>query len=275
MVSNIKFYTYFWMLIFCSLLLSCSKNGTIAPPDPCTGITVLVNGTVANTTGPGFNDGVIQATATGATGFTFSLNGGAFQASGTFNGLTAGAYTVTAKSSAGCTGTGNFTIAVGDPCLGKVITITTSNTGTDKCLSTGTITITATGSTGFSYKLNAGGTYQSSNILTNVPSGNHTVFIKDGTGCEKSQSVTINVLSNGPLFQNVRSLITAKCAGCHMFGAVNGGATFDADCSIVNLKLRIKARAVDASEMPQGAPLTASEKKILSDWLAAGGLTTN
>jgi len=270
-----KFLSYYSILIFCTLFLSCSKNGTIAPPDPCAGITVVVNGTVTSTSGPGIIDGSIQATASGATGITFSLNGGAFQPSGTFIGLAAGVYTITAKSSGGCTGTGSFTIAVGDPCSGKLITISSANTGTDKCLSTGTITITATGSTGFTFKLNAGGTYQASNILTNVPSGNHTVFIKDGTGCEKTQAVTINVLPNGPLFQNVRTLITAKCAGCHMFGAVNGGATFDADCSIVNLKLRIKARAVDASEMPQGAPLTANEKKILSDWLAAGGLTTN
>jgi hypothetical protein len=262
-------------LLLCTLFWSCSKNGTITPPDPCSGITVAVNGVVTNTTGPGLNDGIIAATATGATGFTFSLNGGAFQASGTFNNLAAGAYTITAKSSAGCTGIGNFTIVVGDPCTGKTINITTVKTGTDKCGSTGRITITATGSTNFTYKLNAGGTYQASNILTNVPAGNQTVFVKDGAGCEKTQTVTIDALANGALFTNVRSLITAKCGGCHMFGAANGGAAFDADCNIVNLKLRIKARAVDSNDMPQGAPLSASEKKILSDWIDAGGLSSN
>lgn len=265
-------------LVFCTLILlwSCSKNGTITPSDPCAGITVIVNGAVTNTTGPGINDGSINANATGATGFTFSINGGAFQASGTFINLAAGTYTVTAKSTGGCTGSGNFTIAVGDPCTGKTINISTVKTGTDKCGASGTITITATGSTGFTYKLDAGGTYQASNILTNVSSGDHTVFIKDGTGCEKTQAVNIDVLPNGTLFQNVRTLITAKCAGCHMNGAINGGATFDADCNIVTLKLRIKARAVDSNDMPQGGPpLTAAEKKIISDWLTAGGLTSN
>lgn len=263
-------------LAFASLVIfSCSKNGTIAPPDPCAGITITVNGTANNTSGPGINDGSIQATAAGAAGITFSINGGAFQSAGTFNNLAVGAYTVTAKSGAGCTAAANFTIIAGDPCAGKTINISAATTGTDKCSSTGTITLTATGSTGFTYKLNAGGTYQPSNILTNVASGSHTVFVKDGAGCEKTQAVTINVLPNGTLFQNARALITAKCGGCHMFGASNGGAAFDSDCNVVALKLRIKARAVDTNQMPQGAPLSAAEKKILSDWLAAGGLTTN
>lgn len=262
------------ILVACTLLISCSKNGTIAPPDPCAGISIIVNGTVTNTTGPGFNDGSINANATGATGIMFSINGVAFQSTGTFSGLAAGTYTITAKSAAGCTATGNFTVNVGDPCAGKTITISAVTTGTDKCIPTGTITLTATGSTGFTYKLNAGGTYQASNLLTNVASGNQTIFVKDGAGCEKTQNVTIPVLPNGPLFQNVRTLITAKCGGCHMFGGNNGGATFDADCNIVALKLRIKARAVDTSQMPEGAPLSAAEKKILSDWITAGGLTS-
>ena len=270
-----KIYSCFWVLAFCSFFISCSKNGTIAPPDPCAGITITVNGTATNTSGPGMTDGTIQASASGATGITFSINGGAFQASGNFNNLATGVYTVTAKSGAGCTATANFTIVTGDPCIGKTINITAATTGTDKCNSTGTITLTATGSIGFTYKLNAGGTYQPSNILTNVPAGNHTIFVKDGAGCEKSQAVTVNVLPNGPLFQNVRTLITAKCGGCHMFGASNGGAAFDSDCNVVALKLRIKARAVDTNQMPQGAPLSAAEKKIISDWLTAGGLTSN
>jgi hypothetical protein len=270
-----KLYSYLFSLAFCVLHFSCSKNGTIAPPDPCAGITITVNGTATNTSGPGLNDGIIQASAAGASGFTFSLDGGTFQSSGTFNNLPAGTYSITAKSSEGCTGTGNFTIVVGDPCAGKTINITTIKFGTDKCDPTGKITITATGSTNFMYKLNSGGTYQASNELTNVPAGSHTIYVRDGAGCEKTQAVTIDVLANGPLFTNVRSLITAKCGACHMFGSNNGGATFDADCNVVALKLRIKARAVDTNEMPQGAPLSAAEKKIISDWLTAGGLTSN
>src|SRR5438552_15127668 len=47
--------------------------------------------------------GSINATASGGTGAkTFSLDGVTFQASGTFNGLAAGPYTVTAKDASGC-----------------------------------------------------------------------------------------------------------------------------------------------------------------------------
>ena len=51
-----------------------------------------------------------------------------------------------------------------DPCLNTTITITNSVTATVPCESTpsGSITITASGSTGFTYNKN-GGAYQSSN----------------------------------------------------------------------------------------------------------------
>lgn len=262
-------------LLFITLLGACSKNGFVPPPDPCSGTLIVVNGTVSHTSGPGKTDGSIQAVATGAAGLIFSINGGTgFQSSGTFTNLAPGNYTVTAKSPAGCTATGNFTVNVGDPCLGKTITLVVTATGTDKCQPTGSIAVIASGSTGFTYKLNAGGTYQGSNVISNVNSGTQTVFVKDAGGCEQSASVNIPVLPNGPLFTNVRALITSKCGGCHMFGGNNGGATFDADCNIVALKARIKARAVDTSQMPEGAPLSAAEKKILSDWLTAGGLTS-
>ena len=86
---------------------ACSKSsggGTTPPADPCTGVTVAVvlSATAADA---GTSNGSITATASGATGFTFSLNSGTFQASGTFNNLATGKYTITAKSSAGCTGT--------------------------------------------------------------------------------------------------------------------------------------------------------------------------
>jgi len=90
--------------------VSCSKgSGTTTPADPCAGVTVVV-ATSATAADAGISNGSITATATGSSGFTFSLNNGSFQASGTFNNLAAGKYTITAKSAAGCTGTQSTTV---------------------------------------------------------------------------------------------------------------------------------------------------------------------
>ncbi|MFT3936713.1 MAG: hypothetical protein QM726_24015 [Chitinophagaceae bacterium] len=104
----------FFACIFLSaiIFIGCSKSsggGSTTPADPCAGITVAVtaNATAATT---GASDGSITATATGGSGFTFSINSGTYQSSGTFSSLAAGKYTITAKNANGCTGTLSVTV---------------------------------------------------------------------------------------------------------------------------------------------------------------------
>jgi hypothetical protein len=252
-----------------------SKSFVVTDGNPCAGVTIAVNGTIKQTTGPGTATGSITATATGGTGFTFSLNGGAFQASGVFNNLVAGTYTITAKSSAGCTGSKSFVVTDGDPCAVKNIVVTAMKVATDKCENSGTITVSATGSTGFTYKLNANGTYQSGNVFNQLPSGNYTVFARDATGCEKSTTIVVDIAPNGPFFTAVTNLINSRCVTCH--GAQNaGGVDFRNECTIVSHSNRIKVRAVDEETMPRGGPpLTTAEKKIITDWISAGAKSRN
>jgi hypothetical protein len=258
-----------------SLFLACSKSDTNTPANPCAGVTITVNGTTANTTGAGNSDGSITATATGATGLTYSLNNGTAQASGTFTNLAAGTYTVTAKTAAGCSGSGSFTVTNGDPCAGKTITVGGTVTNSDKCSASGSIKVEVTGSTGFTYKLNAGGTYQNEDLFTNVAAGTYTVYAKDGAGCEKTASVTVGLDEYGTLFKAVKSLITAKCATCHTSGHISG-IDFTVDCTIVTKKSNIVDAAVTNERMPKGGPaLTAAEKKTITDWVDAGGKSNN
>jgi len=78
-----------------SYFIACSKGGgTTTPTDPCTGVTIVVSTTVT-AADAGVSNGSITATATGSSGFTFSINNGTFQASGTFSNLAAGKYTIT------------------------------------------------------------------------------------------------------------------------------------------------------------------------------------
>ena len=260
---------------------SCSKGGGNTPPpaNPCSGVTVVVNGTVANPTATGASDGSISVTATGGSGFTFSLNNGAFQSSATFSGLAAGAYTVTAKNSNGCTGSANFTLTAANPCSGVTITVNaTVSNPTAPGSTNGSIAATANGGTGpYTYSLN-GGAFQSSNVFSNLNTGVYAVTAKDVNGCAgTSSNSVVSSLPAGPLFSAVKNVLQANCVTCHNASTPNGGMDWTIDCNIVNNRERIKARAVDAnpSAMPPTGLLPASERQKITDWINAGGRYTD
>jgi hypothetical protein len=173
---------------------ACSKGGsggTNPPPNPCNGVTISVNGTTSNPTTVGGTNGSISVTASGSSGFTFSLNGGPFQASGNFTNLAAGSYTVTAKDGNGCTGSNSFTLTNPNPCAGVTITVTGSVVNPTTGQSNGSITASASGGAGgFTFSLN-GGAFQASGTFSNLAAGNYTVTAKDANGCTGTNSFTL------------------------------------------------------------------------------------
>lgn len=273
-----KQYLFYTCLLFASiffLLNSCSKGGgSTPPPAPCTGVTVSVSATTTNPTASGSPNGTINASASGASGsYTFSINGGVFQASGNFTGLVAGSYTITAKSSAGCTGTATFTLV--NPvatCTGVTITISATSTNATPCSSpsTGSISATATGSTGITYSIN-GSTFQASGNFSNVAAGSYTVTAKDANGCTGTTNVTVGTNSAGPLFLAVKDVLTTNCVSCHNNSQQEGGMNWTVDCNIVQFKARILDRAVTQGTMPPTGPLPQSEKNKITAWINAGG----
>lgn len=269
------------------IISSCGSKGggTPTPPNPCAGVTITVTGTATNSSGPGMSDGSIAASASGSTGLTFSINGGAFQSSGTFNGLAAGNYTITAKNGSGCTGSGTFTVNASDPCASVSFTVGgTTNTATP-CLPTpnGSITVTTSGAgSGFTYNIN-NGAFQASPTFTNLAANTYTVGAKEAGGCVRTANVTVNPTPPGTLFAAVKTIITANCAisGCHAGASPAGGLNFTQDCQIVANAARIKVRAVDnfgtANQMPPppAAGLSLADRNAITNWVAAGGLYTN
>ena len=252
----------------------CLKTQSFTVADICTAKTITVSATIVNA-GPsaGATNGSLTATASGSTGFTYQLNSGAFQASGTFSALAAGAYTITAKDADGCKKTQSFTITL-DPCFAKTLTINGATTASDKCASTGTITITATGGTGFTYQLNTG-TFQASNIFTGLAVNTYNIAAKDADGCIKTGTASVTQAAAGTNFSNVKSVLQTNCAlsGCHAGSSPTGGLNFTLDCTIVSSWDRIKARAVDApTTMPPSpnAQLSTPDKQKILDWIAAG-----
>jgi hypothetical protein len=229
--------------------VACSKGGggTNPPANPCASKTIAVTGTTTPTTNATATNGSIAASATGSTGFTYSLNGGTTQASGTFTGLGVGNYTVTAKDGDGCTGTQSFTVTAA-PC--PTITVTATITPASSPTATnGSIAATGNGSTGFTYSINGiSGTYQASGTFSNLSAGTYTIFAKDVNGCTGSQSfivtaascptITLNTTptnTSGPTATN-GSIVAVASGGATPYSySKDAGATYQATGTFNNL----------------------------------------
>jgi hypothetical protein len=261
-------------ILFCTVLFvfSCKKE-TVAPPaDPCTGVTISINyNQSAPTTGQ--SNGSITVTATPSGTYTYSINNGSYQSSNIFNNLAAGNYTIMAKNADGCMSTStSVTLSATNPCNGVNIILTPATTYADLCPTSnnGSITLTASGSTGFTYSNDGGTTFQASNVFSNLAAANYPVVVKDVNGCTKSQTVTVSPNPGGVKFNLVRNLMIAKCGSCHFNGGNSGSVNFDDKCNIVTKWDRINIRCVVQGTMPQAGPLSTSEKQTITDWVNAG-----
>ena len=173
-----------------------------------------------------------------------------------------------------------------NPCAGVIVSITgtvTANTGSNN----GSISVAATGGSAFTFNLN-GGAFQSSGLFNNLVAGTYTISAKNSNGCTGSAQFTVTTSTisacsgvAGPLFIAVQNVIRTNCAvsGCHTTPNPQSGIDYMDDCQIVAQKDRIKIRAVDGTPSimppPPKSPLSAIDKKKITDWIAAGGLFTN
>ncbi len=163
-----------------------------------------------------------------------------------------------------------------DICLGVSYDLDYFKTESVGGANNGSITILFPVGDTFTYKINSG-SYQSSNIFSNLAPGNYVITVKNQKGC--TDTAQISILNYGPKYALVRQLTYGYCGPCHLDGSVNGGMNFDADASVVNNWDRIKARAVDGnpSFMPQApnSPLTNPDKQKIVDWVNAGHRMTD
>ena len=125
--------------------------------------------------------GILVASSGGLPPMQYKCNSGTYQSSGTFSGLTAGAYTITAKDANGCT---YSTIVVVSNSSGPAFSVTNSTNVSCNGGSDGSISLTSSGGTGtVQYSINGGTTYQANGTFTNVTAGTYTAIVKDAAGC--------------------------------------------------------------------------------------------
>jgi hypothetical protein len=168
----------------------------------------------------GTNNGAIVVTATISSGsLEYRINSGTYQSSNTFSSLAPGSYTVevrrvgttctvsstttlsTPSCSENCTdGIDNdgdgFTDCLDTDCKPVISTVNSTNPACPVGTNNGTITVSATVASGaLEYSLNSG-TYQSSNIFTNLAAGTYSITVrKVGTTCTATSSKTLTAPS--------------------------------------------------------------------------------
>ncbi len=135
----------------------------------------------------GGSDGSLTASGSGGTGaYTYSLNGGTFQSSGTFTGLVANVlYTVTTKDANACTSTCSVTLT-------QPTAVDLTAQGTTFCYGEkGSITFSAIGGTGtITYTVNGNTSTSPFEVTTG---GDYVIVATDENGCKDTKQVKVTV----------------------------------------------------------------------------------
>ena len=153
---------------------------------------------VVNTIDPsdcGVLDGEIEVSAAGGSGsgYEYSLDGGALQASGTFSGITDGSYTITATDDNGCVSDPGAT-----PELTCCPTFTIAESITNPTCaggpSDGSIEITSVtgGQAPYAYSIDGGTTYQTASTFSGLSPGAYTIDVEDANGCTGSINLSLD-----------------------------------------------------------------------------------
>ena len=211
--------------------------------------------------------GSITVTASGGTGaYQFSLDGGVFQASGTFLNVAVGAHNVVARDI-------NLCLSPAAPVtISAPAAVAANPVGTDaSCFGgTGSITVTASGGTGaYQFSLD-GGVFQASGTFLNVAVGAHNVVARDVNLClSPAAPVTISapaavaanpVGTDASCFGGTGSITVTASGGTGAYQFSLDGGVFQASGTFLNVAVgahNVVARDINLCLSP-AAPVTIS-----------------
>ncbi|AEA44877.1 PKD domain-containing protein [Fluviicola taffensis] len=155
----------------------------------------------------GANSGSVTVTPSGGTApYTYTIDGGASQASPTFSGLTPGTHTVEVTDNRGCTRNLIITIVATNAPVASILSQT--NVSCFGGVNGSVIIGLAGGSSPFTYSI--GGPFQASNTFTNITAGTYTATVTDANGCSGTVSFTI---TTPPQLTFTSTATAASCNG--------------------------------------------------------------
>ncbi len=184
----------------------------------------------------GDNSGALIIAADGGTSpYTYAINGGAFQSSGTFGGLSANDYFVEVQDANGCSVSTSL-YSITEP---AVLALTLASASDLLCNSdfTGELsTLTAGGTAPYQYSID-GGSFGVASAFNGLSAGQHVVVVRDANACEASVQTTLtepgilqlsvvnseNILCNG---QNTGTVTVAAAAGTAPYQYSRDGVNF-------------------------------------------------
>ncbi|MDP4207584.1 MAG: immunoglobulin domain-containing protein [Bacteroidota bacterium] len=201
----------YYVLVYDSKNASAGDNALLT--EPATGLSASVTTTATSCSNS--TDGKINVTTVsgGWPGYTYNVDGGTFQSSSSFSGLTAGSHSVIVKDSQGCTVTVPATISAPAPVVPSVkITSVKCNGNSD-----GKIDVTGVsgGTSPYQYKLDkpgVPGTYGSVTSFPGLKAGNYVLTVKSANGCF-SDPMTITVAEPAVLDFTVSVVKNITCFG--------------------------------------------------------------
>ncbi len=153
-------------------------------------------------------NGSISVVAAGGTSpYTYTLDGGTPQSSGTFTGLASGSYNVVAIDGSGCTSATSVETVSG--VSAPTLSVAANN---ETCMSgNGSLIVSASGGVApLTYSIDGGVTFQSSQTFNGLSAGSYSVVVADATGC---QSNTTSSITNSGGFTLNTSADQTICLG--------------------------------------------------------------
>lgn len=184
-VTNLPAGTY-TVAIFDSL--GCFKPAFVTITEPAAPLTVSITNQI-NIICASDNTGSLTVTGNGgASPYQYNIGGGTYQASGTFSGLTAGTYTITARDANNCEFSTTGTITAPANALSAVISQTNVLCAGQ---ANGTATVTASGGTlPYTYSWNTT-PVKTTATVSNLTARSYTVITTDASGCSIPLTITI------------------------------------------------------------------------------------
>ena len=224
---------------------------------------------VVNTTCPGSTNGSIDVSVTGGlTPYIYQWSGNSTATTQDLNNIGIGTYNITITDALGQTfSLNNIAVTSNNP---TPTTPTISSVIQPTCaVSTGTIIFNT--QTGVQYSINNGGTYQASNIFSNVAQGNYNLRVRSTIGSCVSNVTNVTITAaSGPPATPTATITQPTCAvptGTIVFNAqtgveysINNGGTYQASNNFSNVAtgsytLRVR-RPTDNTCSTAGATVT-------------------